>query len=106
MLKITAMIQSPDMINEVKKKQIEPLHFSGSSARTKLEKEDNKLIFPEMPPRACFSASLSYMLLAMTPEKTKEPAGFASVRKLYKAPNFFKPKSSEAAAGTMAQWAP
>ncbi|KVH92808.1 Pyridoxal phosphate-dependent transferase, major region, subdomain 2 [Cynara cardunculus var. scolymus] len=44
--------------------------------------------------------------LARKPEKTREPAGFARVRKLYKAPNFFSPNSSEAAAGTIAQCAP
>lgn len=36
-LRITAMIQSPDIIKEVKKKQMAPLHFKGSSKERKLD---------------------------------------------------------------------
>ncbi|KAI8533407.1 hypothetical protein RHMOL_Rhmol10G0007200 [Rhododendron molle] len=86
MLKTTAMMQSPDIIINVKEKHMAPSHFSGSST-AKLPRN--------VDPRTFWR-----------PEKTREPAGFAKVRKLYKAPNFFKPNNSEAAAGTIAQCAP
>lgn len=46
-------------------------------------------------------ASLSYSHPASTPENRKEPKGMLRMRKLYKMPKCFNPKSSEAVGTVM-----